>query len=1151
MGIEIVILLCIIAASFVGLFILVKRWNREISEQNRFLEKTSHLLVILDEDLLVREFSKAITKTFRIDLESCIGKHINATPLWPDTVHYQRELLRALRLAMEGRTIVLTYENTGPNGRRGTFELKVFPIVRNRKMRIYCIGKDISIEKRMRETVRERKSAEDIIVRLSLLAILSDSIRNTIPEMLKISSGYLGARRAYFLQIDHDGITTWSTLWNNPELEEYSEDWVGVRFNELLSLKYDPFITVIEDLANNPSVPEVYRKAAKRVGTASLVVIRISDRDDKTIGYTGFVFQGPKPSKTALDMVFLRMLASTLTGMLSNVEAQRDMQLFRQSVDAAGQGIAIIDNSGRVVYGNHSYRKMTGDELTGHRMAWENYDDSYAEKVKNFILPLAGKGQAWNGELRVKAPGKDFRYTIESFHPIELGSDGINYVVNTITDISVRKGLEEQLIKARKEAETANRAKSHYLANMSHEIRTPMNAIIGLTYLVLQTRLDTRQENYLDKINAAAKGLMGLINNILDLSKIESGKLELDAFEFSLDEMMKETFDMVTDKAWEKGLKMYCRRSPDLPDRWVGDRYRLGQVLLNLIGNAVKFTDSGHAAILADHIAPDFVRFTVEDTGIGMSEQQIARLFRPFSQAAASTAREYGGSGLGLTISKQIVELMGGDFSVESHPNEGSRFSFTVKLNQSQMADNEKDAAADQTAWVIAADPISAKFHEDALSALGAEVVTYHAVKDALLNPSMPDILFIDIDSLGHDPAAAAVALCDGSGEELRLILSGSMNAATIAAFAPQGIQCGFLSIPYARNSLASILKNTDRSAGHARTGESGIGSAVVFGRVLLADDDEINRQVGYELLERVGLTVETAVNGKEAVEACLHNSYDIILMDLQMPVMNGYEAVSLIRRKYPDIPVIALSASALHEIKDSFSKTSFTSYLAKPIDPIELYRVVGDILAVPVSPIGAVGMRTQNDAKFLEIPGLDIMSALRQVLGNRDRLRSILGLFADENRHFPERLDHAIHSGGGDEAVSLLHTLRGAAGHIGAFAVKDEAGRLEETIRSGGKAEEDEIARLSRAVTTLSEHITAAMPMFDTVHILDRLEDLIRSSNPGTSVYLEKQIPRFSSEEEKKRAQRIIAALEKWDYDAALSEVDNWRFSVHGTKPH
>jgi len=543
--------------------------------------------------------------------------------------------------------------------------------------------------------------------------------------------------------------------------------------------------------------------------------------------------------------------------------------------------------------------------------------------------------------------------------------------------VSVNNELQQEIRKlkeaeeARSHAEAASLIKDAFLANMSHELRTPMNAVIGLSYLCLQTGLSDKQRDYLQKINGSAKSLLGILNDILDVSKIEAGKMEMDRIPFELEDVMENLSTIVGVKAQEKKVQFRVETAPNVPSSLVGDPLRLGQVLINLAGNAVKFTDKGEVLVRVEREKESneqiTLRFTVKDTGIGMTQKEIDNLFRPFTQADTSITRKFGGTGLGLTISKRLVEMMGGGIWVESAPGSGSTFTFTARFHK----------AGTDTKW----------------------------------------------DSLA-------------SGK-----------------FRITGAQ------------FDQVLVSQFRGAS-----------------ILLVEDDEINRLVAREMLENYGIRVSLAGNGEEAIARLKEGQFDGVLMDMQMPVMDGIRATREIRKnpEYAELPIIALTANVMVSEQNAILAAGMNDHIGKPIDPDRLVATLAKwvhpnrAIEIPSPPEPATTSATEP---LPDLPGVTVDASVRRIGGNVALYYSLLDKFRAGQRDAVSRIRQALVANDQETAEREAHTLKGIAGTLGAEVLQGQTEQLEHDISNGSLSKvESQLTQIEQEIDNLIAKIDRAI---------------------------------------------------------------------------
>ncbi|WP_372525487.1 response regulator [Piscinibacter sp.] len=617
-----------------------------------------------------------------------------------------------------------------------------------------------------------------------------------------------------------------------------------------------------------------------------------------------------------------------------------------------------------------------------------------------------------------------------------------------------------QLAEAKDAADAASRAKAEFLANMSHEIRTPMNAILGMTDLALRSELSSRQRGYLQKTRAAAESLLGILNDILDFSKVEAGKLDIEAREFALQGVFDRVTAVVGLKAQQKGLELLLNTAPEVPAVLIGDALRLEQVLINLCANAIKFTDSGEIVVvtvrmlLSSHERVT-LRFSVRDTGIGMTEAQLSGLFQPFNQLDASTTRQYGGTGLGLAICKKLVMLMGGEIGVRSQPGRGSDFHFTANFGlpaQVTPALAEPPLLDRLRVLVVDDSANSREIFQGLLAGLGypAALVDSGAqgldeLRRAQAAGEPYDLLLLDWKMPGLDGFEVAQRIRQDASltPAPKVILVTAYGDEDLPRRAARERLDGCLSKPVSSSTLQdSIVTAIGAQAATAPSDSPGADRPLksLAGRhVLLVEDNDFNQLVASELLGEVaGMRVTVAQHGQAAVEQVRSARFDVVLMDVQMPVMDGYEATVLIRGEPAgaDLPIIAMTAHAMVRDREKCLAVGMNDYVTKPFEPSQLFAVLAKWLP-PDAPAEAVSFEL----------------GLKNCLGRRELYEKLLQRFLDSRADDGALVRAALRAGHADSAASITHSVISTAGTIGATALSDAAHKLQMAIDAGERA--------------------------------------------------------------------------------------------------
>jgi len=665
------------------------------------------------------------------------------------------------------------------------------------------------------------------------------------------------------------------------------------------------------------------------------------------------------------------------------VDAARQAQeRLQQIADAVPAMIGYWDADGVCRFSNetHSARfGCTGAEMRGRRYAELLSDDFTAERRTRYAGVLGGVRQRFDGRYVDRAGAVHFTQT--DFMPDMVNGEVRGFYLLAV-DITQRKLAEDRLARqeaslaaAKDAAEAASRAKSEFMANMSHEIRTPLNGVIGMAELLLATSLDAEQTDYLQIVRSSGRSLLALVDDILDLSKIEAGKLHLESIEFDLRDVVEESIDAIALAAARKDIEVLVDVDPDLPARFRGDPTRLRQVLLNLLSNAIKFTERGSVGIAVSPVPGEpahgaRLRFCIHDTGVGIAATRVAALFAPFVQADSSTTRRFGGTGLGLSISKHLVEAMGGSFLVDSRPGAGSTFAFDLRLEPSGALAGETDDAPLRGVGVllvvgeaevrrILAAELGRAGCSVALAASGQAGLDRYLGSHA--TDRAPAVVIADQRLPDQDGRWLAAGIRECGAPPPALILLRSLSAAPDDADRLFDRVVAKPAKPRHLIALIATLTATGAGPPTAKATDPAAAQAPRSFRALVAEDNVVNQHLASKLLQRLGGTVRIAANGLEALAALAEEDFDLVLMDCQMPELDGYEATRQLRDpkrsvRNQHIPVIALTAHALASDRERCLAAGMTDYLTKPVDPERLRAVIASALASSDSSRGEAG---------------------------------------------------------------------------------------------------------------------------------------------------------------------------------------------------
>jgi two-component system sensor histidine kinase/response regulator len=812
---------------------------------------------------------------------------------------------------------------------------------------------------------------------------------------------------------------------------------------------------------------------------------------------------------------------------MQQIELKDTEAWFRSIIESAPDAMLVVNEKGEIILCNPKAEEVF--DYPSGELNWKLIEEVMPSKIcidnlsvrANFVLENALDTDS-NERIGIHKNGSEFPVEIGLSHLPNVGGRGSCACV-TVRDITIAKQVAAEIREAKDIAENATKMKSNFLSNMSHEIRTPMNAIIGMSHLAMKTELTVRQRDYIKKIQTSSQHLLRIINDVLDFSKIEAGKFTVENVDFEFDRVLDNLVNLISEKTNERGLELIFDIAPDVPKYLNGDSLRLGQILINYANNAVKFTEQGEIVIAAKVLEKTkndvFLKFSVSDTGIGLTPEGKAKLFQSFQQADMSTSRKYGGTGLGLAIAKQLAELMGGNVGVDSEVGKGSTFWFTARLGKAKGTIKNLVPNPDLRGWralVVDDNEMARHVLEDLLVSMSFKVAqadsgkaALHAIQIADAEGKPFEVVYLDWRMPGMDGIETAKAIQKLSLNKYPhpIMVTAHGREEAIKEMEDSGIE-NMLIKPVNASLLFDITmhvlgQENDEYEEQRHTVHHGSNIledlAIIKGAsILIVEDNELNQEVAMGLLEDGGFTVHIANDGKEAVEMVAKTTYDIVLMDMQMPVMDGVTATIEIRKdaRFKDLPIVAMTANAMQQDREKCAEAGMNDHVAKPIDPDELFRALLKWVKPKQNMTSSVNLPAQKTAAKLDddlptIDGLDVELGLKRVIGKKPLYFNMLRKYVTNQANTSNELRAALAANDYATAERVAHSAKGVSGNIGASNLQTMAAEIEKMIHENIAADSviEKVTPFEIAQNAMIDALKSQLPIDPTTATLSTVD--------------------------------------------------------------